>query len=618
MAGICGIWLKGREGDDRDLSAVLDRMLNKLGATDDQLRASLQGAGCAAGNIVAVNATRNQRFVHNPMLSLYCLADGLVFIADEERRLAEKHFGFSPLSSAYEYIPYLYQLYKDRFLQRISGNFTLFLFDTQTHTAILANDRSGLLPLFVYETDQFLLFASRLESILASGWMEQVRFDEVSLAEQALFHYPVSGHSLVRSVVTIRAASLWKLSGHVEKQTYWTPAELLGQRPLSWNEGLDSIDNAFRKVILKPFQDHDQPVGLTLTGGWDGRLVLAYAMQAGMDRLKLFSFGAASSPDIRIPGLIARSEGLDYTPYQLDEAYMQSVFAGVAGRTIRFSNGLRSYKRAHYLYALEQQSAMTGRFLSGNFGDEMIKFAQIQPSEVISRHMIRYAEASFPRLDMHSLRQMFPYLMEEVFTLDHREEFIERMNQFASEVSGYQSISMKYHHARHRIIAPGFFGNEMNSYNDYADNFSPFLDQDLIQAFTGSLCSGAYHPFNSNKMQHKEMAARLYAILIRRNRSSLLHYTTDRGYPVADVLSPFGRLSILVKTRLKKKNQSADPYHLKEAGQHFGAVYGDSTSSALPGSLQQLIAPAPNSADKKESMLYWLKYISGRYTVQTS
>ncbi len=92
---------------------------------------------------------------------------------------------------------------------------------------------------------------------------------------------------------------------------------------------------------------------------------------------------------------IAKKEGFSYTPFILNQDYIRNSFLDSALKTIQYSNGMRSYRRSHYIYAMQQLELDSGIFISGNFGDEMFKFAKFFPSEVISKEFISLAESGF-------------------------------------------------------------------------------------------------------------------------------------------------------------------------------------------------------------------------------
>ena len=92
----------------------------------------------------------------------------------------------------------------------------------------------------------------------------------------------------------------------------------------------------------------NKKLNMTLTGGWDSRVVLSKLLPDQNKRLNLYSFGAEDADDILIPKYIAKREHLKYTSYVLDQAYLDNDFLPQAKRTIELSRATRNYKRTHY------------------------------------------------------------------------------------------------------------------------------------------------------------------------------------------------------------------------------------------------------------------------------
>lgn len=65
-----------------------------------------------------------------------------------------------------EVLVHLYEDYGVHFLDKLNGQFAFALYDSKKNTLILARDHVGICPLFFTITDQKLIFASEIKSIL--------------------------------------------------------------------------------------------------------------------------------------------------------------------------------------------------------------------------------------------------------------------------------------------------------------------------------------------------------------------------------------------------------------------------------------------------------------------
>lgn len=615
MAGICGIIQISGEAENQKMENAFEKMMPKLSAEPNQPRSQLVLDSIWAGKCFPKYQNKENQAIYNHNLSIYSFIDGEVYVNDSIQKQIQEENKDEIFLSQSDYIPYLYAKFSVDFVKHLTGWFNIFLIDVNKSKCILANDRLGFLPLFIYNSGNQFIFASKLECIIASGLMKNVEFDLVSFAEQYTFNYQLSDNSLIKEIKTLPASSIYQIkSEEINKAYYWSPRELIVSSPISKKDGFEIINESLGNAVNKAFTNHLGNIAVTLTGGWDGRLVLSYALKQNSKRVNVFSFGEKDSADILIPQAISKSENLGYCPYILDEGYFDIFFINSARNSIIKSNGIRGYRRAPYFFTTPQISSNSGLVLSGNFGDEMIKFATIKPSEVISGALINYINSDF------RIRPDFPQLLfKEQFVVPKLvEEWNIRLEQLEKEISGFETISEKYNHIKLTRLANRFFGYEVNSYNDYMFNFSPFLDFDFITAFSKTSYSGIYHPFNENRLKDKETATRLYANLINRNNNRLANYKSDRGYSMADVINPIGRLLVLYKKHFLKHTYSDGSFVNGMSAKLFDTHYQEKYPETYEMNLQYPLKDNAEQINKNllsrvQSLNYWISYITDKY-----
>lgn len=619
MAGICGIIQKKGIVEKDRLNNAFEKMFFKLSATPNQASDKLILESIWVGKSFSLSSGNELGIIHNQRLSIYCTVEGLVYVNDNEKTLIQNENSSVNFTTQSEYIPYLYAKYSIDFVKYLTGWFNIFLIDVNESKCILTNDRLGFLPLFIYNSDNQFIFASKVECIIASGLMKKVEFDLVSIAEQYTFNYQLSDNSLIKEIKTVSAASTYQIkSAEVNKANYWSPRELILDSPISMKDGFELINEALDNAVNKAFTNHLGDVAVTLTGGWDGRFVLSIALKQNTKRINVFSFGEKDSADILIPQNISKTEGYRYFSYLLDQDYFDKFFINSARNSIINSNGIRGYRRAPYFFTTSQISANSSLVLSGNFGDEMLKFATIKPSEVISSALINYVSSDF------KIRPDFPQLLFKGQIVEGSvlskliEEWNIRFKELEKEISIYGAISEKYNHIKLTRIASRFFGYEANSYNDYVSNFSPFLDIDFIIAFSKTDYSGIYHPFNKNRLRDKESASRLYANLVVRNNKKLANFKSDRGYSMTDVINPLGRLLVLYKKHFLKHTYSDGSFVNARSAKLFGTHYQEKYPETYEKNLQYPLKDNAEQINKNllsrvQSLNYWISYITDKY-----
>jgi len=556
MAGITGI-VKKNNNSQIDLDSSIASMMNKLAYSQVQLKQTYITNSIAFGNAVPISAKTNDHFIHNKQFDLFVAIDGLVFISDEIRNNLSKDFELIGANNDYELIPYLFHRYKTDFMKYITGWFNIFLYDRMNETCLLINDPLGYLPLYFYENNDFLIFASKIECILSSRLMGKIEFDSVTIAEHLFFNYPLSDHTYLINISTFSNGEciIINRSG-IERKKYWSISELFNYKPLSEKESLYSINEGLKNALNKVNALNKSKLNISLTGGWDSRVVLSYYLPEFKDSLNLYSFGAPDSSDIKIPHFIAGKENLNYTPYILDQNYLDNHFIPNAEKTIILSNGTRNYKRTHYLYAIQQIAAISDILMTGIFGDEVFKVAQAVGGTVLSQNALNLLNNNFDidrSIDDLTYSKILNILSADKFELI--DEFRERLINIKNHMSKFESKSQQYYSLRFEFNLRKYFGNEVNSYNDFVYCFSPFIDFDFLGDFAKTSYLGTHFSFNSNSIKLKKMATHLYYQLTKINYAPLTKYNSSRGYSMKDSSTILGNARIFIKKYLSNKTK---------------------------------------------------------------
>lgn len=294
MCGIAGI-ISQSSGDR---SAEVDRMVEAL------VHRGPDGVG-SYGNehinfgmrrLSIIDLAGGDQPLFNEDRSLVLIANGEIYNYVELRReLIERGHHFRTNSDC-EVIVHLYEDYQQGCLERLRGMFAFALWDEMRRTLLLARDRMGEKPLYLFESEGELVFSSELKSILRSG---HIRFQLDPQAIDSYFHYgyvpepqtPLRG---VRKLpaghcLTVRLAERSGVDApglRIEERPYWriedappvvgAPAELIGAE-------LETIS----RMIVRA----DVPVGVALSGGLDSSVVAALANRASPGTITAFTVG---------------------------------------------------------------------------------------------------------------------------------------------------------------------------------------------------------------------------------------------------------------------------------------------------------------------------------------
>lgn len=203
---------------------------------------------------------------------------------------------------------------------RLDGMFAIALWDTEQRVLLLARDRTGKKPLFVYEDGQRVVFGSEVKAILEHPSLD-TRMREEAPAQFLAHGYVPTPHSF------------WERIRKIEPATFEVHA--LGSKPPRiepyWEFGLNPSEPPdvptaraeVRRLFLAAVKRRllsDVPLGAFLSGGIDSTLVVAAMAQASSGPVKTFSIGFEGQPqwdETEWARLVAERYGTEHTEFKV-------------------------------------------------------------------------------------------------------------------------------------------------------------------------------------------------------------------------------------------------------------------------------------------------------------
>jgi asparagine synthase (glutamine-hydrolysing) len=162
-------------------------------------------------------------------------------------------------------------------LTRLNGMFAFALWDHQERRLTLARDRYGIKPLYFWQSDDHLAFASEVKAIrLHPNFRFQV--DPETLLEYFTFQNVLSDRTLFRGIRMLPAGSYLSLDaqGVAASGRYWDFRFTEPQRPADFEAYVEETDRLLRQAVRRQLIS-DVPVGAYLSGGMDSGAITAIA-----------------------------------------------------------------------------------------------------------------------------------------------------------------------------------------------------------------------------------------------------------------------------------------------------------------------------------------------------
>ena len=281
---------------------------------------------------------------------------------------------FGPDTPASETILGRYKAQGDAFVAGLNGLFAGLVIDHAKRQVLLFNDRYGSERLYVFEKNGALYFASEAKALLAV--LPELRaFDDTGVAQFLAFGSTMGGHTLFRGLQLVPGGSLWRFTpgAPVQRTRYFVPAAWEALPSLTEAEFEARFADAFGR-LLPAYLHADRPVGLSLTGGLDTRMIIACLPRGEMPAVA-YTYAAEGGDrllDLSIAQRVAASRGIPHHALRVGGDFLAS-FAQQLDRTVYLSDGCAGVLGAHELSLSEQARQLAPVRLTGNFGSEVLR-----------------------------------------------------------------------------------------------------------------------------------------------------------------------------------------------------------------------------------------------------
>lgn len=271
------------------------------------------------------------------------------------------------------------------FPANLNGRFQGLLVDRSAGSATLFNDRYGLHRVYYHEAPDAFYFAAEAKAILAVK-SELRTIDPRGLGELVSNGCVLENRTVFKGIGVLPPASLWKFSRGKKDAWgfYFHPEEWEQQDKLDLDEYYRQVHDIFSRNVPRYFGG-DQPVSVSLTGGLDSRMIIAW-MRAPKGSVPCFSFGGMyrDCRDVTVARKVARLCDQPHQVIPLDSEYL-SRFAHYSERTVYLSDGCVDVSHSPDLYINERARQIAPVRMTGNYGGEVLRsiraFKPAQPPE---------------------------------------------------------------------------------------------------------------------------------------------------------------------------------------------------------------------------------------------
>ena len=415
MCGIAGIYNFSRQPVN---PAMLRRMTDLLAhrGPDDagQMIAGHIGLGHRRLAILDLSPAG-----HQPMASesgsTWISYNGECYNHLELRPLLEAHGHRFRSTSDTETILSLYEQFGIDFLSRIAGMFAIAIWDHRRERLLLARDRLGIKPLYYFQDDRHIAFASELKALLADPALPSA-ISERGLSDYLHLMSISDPETILAGVRKVRPGHYLQVEpGAVREIAYWEIP--VGKQV---EDDFESASRSFDRIFHETVSAHllaDVPVGAFLSGGVDSSAVVAAMRRQTNAPILTFSSTFRGEPDFDESvqaAAVARQFGTDHHEIELTPRLTEALphIAWHADEPFAISS-------AFALYFLAEETSRHARVvLTGDGGDEV--FAGYPWRHHDYSAPPRHTPAALLRVAQSISRRLFPDLAPTRSSLSSR------------------------------------------------------------------------------------------------------------------------------------------------------------------------------------------------------
>jgi asparagine synthase (glutamine-hydrolysing) len=267
MCGIAGI-ISPNQLDHKLLEAMTDTLRHRGPDNRGFFQDGILSFGHRRLSIIDLSPEANQP-MSNEDGSIHLVCNGEIYNYKEKTAELKARGHLFASKSDCEVLIHLYEEYGTDFLNGVNGMYALALWDARKKRMLAAVDRFGKKPLYYAVSDERLLFASEMKSLLHFDWVGK---DPEPLAIDrylSLRHVPAP-LTILKSVKKLEQSTMmiWQ-DGNLSFKRYWVPKPLDSSSGQSYVDGFEEIlTDAVRQRLQS-----DVPLGVYLSGGVDSAAV---------------------------------------------------------------------------------------------------------------------------------------------------------------------------------------------------------------------------------------------------------------------------------------------------------------------------------------------------------
>lgn len=305
-----------------------------------------------------------------------------------------------------EVLVHLYEEHGEQMVVHLRGMFAFALWDRKSRRLLLARDRVGIKPLYVYRDHAKLLFGSELKAILAHPNVARA-IDEAALEDYLAYGMVPGARSIFKRIAKLPPAHVLTADARAldgAARRYWQLRIEPDPRPTvgEWQEAIAAkLEETVRLHLVA-----DVPVGAFLSGGLDSSMMVAISTGAAQAPLQTFSIGFADESFSELP--YARQVAARFGARHTEEMVAPDAVS-LLGELTQFYDEPFADSSAIPTYLVSRLASRSVKVvLSGDGGDEAFGGYARYAHDLREASLRRLLPGWFRRMALAPLAQLWP------------------------------------------------------------------------------------------------------------------------------------------------------------------------------------------------------------------
>lgn len=254
----------------------------------------------------------------------------------------------------------------------LNGRFHGLLADRRAGTAMLFNDRYGMHRIYYHQSPDAFYFAAEAKAILAVCPQLRV-LDTRGLGEFVSCGCVLENRTIFKGIEVLPAGSAWTLrNGTVEARTqYFDPREWEEQGELTEEAYYTQLREVFTRNLPRYFSG-TQDIGISLTGGLDTRMIMAWLPKSREFPCYSFAGMFRDCQDVTIARRVAAACGQTHQVIPVADEFLKN-FGHYAERSVYLTDGCLAVNHSADLYVNERAATIAPVRMTGNYGGEVLR-----------------------------------------------------------------------------------------------------------------------------------------------------------------------------------------------------------------------------------------------------